>query len=50
MGSAEFVHRRDAKMVADGLIKALANPAMAEFRRRLCMVQPGETANTAATV
>lgn len=50
MGSAKLVHRRGAKMVADGLIQALADPAMAEFRRRLGMIQPGETANTAATV
>jgi len=50
MGAVKFFHRPGAEMVADGLTKALAGPSMAEFRRRLGIVQPGKTATTAATV
>ena len=50
MGDVKFFHRPGAEMVADGLTKALAGPAMAEFRRRLGMVQSSKTDTTAETV
>jgi len=50
MGAVKFFHRPGAEMVPDGLTKALAGPAMAEFRRRLGMVQSSKTDTTAETV
>jgi len=42
MGAVKFFHQAGAEMAADGLTKALVVPALADFRRRLGMVQLGE--------
>jgi len=42
MGAVKFFHQAGAEMAADGLTKALVGPALADFRRRLGMVQQGE--------
>jgi len=39
MGAVKFFHQAGAEMAADGLTKALAGPALADFRRRLGMVE-----------
>ena len=41
LGKVKFAYRAGAEMVFDGLTKALAGPALADFRRRLGMVEVG---------
>ena len=42
LGAVKFFHQAGAEMAADGLTKALASPALADFRRRLGKVELGE--------